>query len=51
MNLRSCLRLLPVLCATAGVFAVTDARADSPVCSGSEVLLSWPSVNRKIGTV
>lgn len=45
MNLRSCLRLLPVLCATAGVFAATDARADSPVCSGSELLLSWPSVN------
>lgn len=45
MNLRSCLRLLPVLCASAGVFAASDARADSPVCSGSEVLLSWPSGN------
>lgn len=45
MNLRSCFRLLPVLCAAAGLGAAADVRAESPVCSGNEVLLSWPAVN------
>lgn len=45
MNLRSNFRLLPVLCVAAGVFATTEAHAESPICSGSEVLLSWPSSN------
>lgn len=45
MNSRVCLALLPILCATAAGFAASDARAESPVCSGNEVLLSWPSGN------
>ena len=45
MNPRPCFRLLPVLCAAAGLGATTDVRAESPVCSGNEVLLSWPTVN------
>ncbi|HWT15707.1 MAG TPA: hypothetical protein VN581_07995 [Patescibacteria group bacterium] len=46
MSARSRLHVLPVLgAALAGLSAAPVVRADSPVCSGSEILLSWPADN------